>query len=40
VSGRGLALVDALADRWGVEPRGAVGKTVWALLVLPEGDVS
>ncbi|MBT2364751.1 ATP-binding protein [Streptomyces sp. ISL-10] len=30
VSGRGLVLVDVLADRWGVEPRPAVGKTVWA----------
>lgn len=30
VSGRGLVLVDVLADRWGVEPRPDVGKTVWA----------
>ncbi|WP_031507418.1 ATP-binding protein [Streptomyces megasporus] len=32
-SGRGLLLVDALADRWGVDERGpgpAPGKTVWA----------
>lgn len=32
-SGRGLFLVDVLADRWGVssrEPAGCVGKTVWA----------
>lgn len=29
-SGRGLLLVDALAERWGWEPREAVGKTVWA----------
>ncbi|MFC1418970.1 SpoIIE family protein phosphatase [Streptacidiphilus cavernicola] len=28
VSGRGLLLVDVLADRWGVEPHPA-GKTVW-----------
>lgn len=29
-SGRGLHLVDALADRWGVEPDGrGLGKTVW-----------
>ncbi|AVH55858.1 hypothetical protein C4B68_08830 [Streptomyces dengpaensis] len=27
---RGLVLVDALADRWCVEPRLPVGKTVWA----------
>lgn len=30
VSGRGLVLVDVLADRWGAEPRDPVGKTVWA----------
>ncbi|MFG2496909.1 ATP-binding protein [Streptomyces sp. NPDC048441] len=30
--GRGLLLVGALADDWGVEPRGGVGKTVWAVL--------
>ncbi|MCP3821901.1 ATP-binding protein [Streptomyces sp. A3M-1-3] len=29
VSGRGLLLVDALADGWGVEPRVPCGKTVW-----------
>ncbi|GAA3077384.1 ATP-binding protein [Streptomyces glomeratus] len=28
-SGRGLLLVEALADRWGVEPR-SPGKRVWA----------
>ncbi|WP_309484371.1 ATP-binding protein [Streptomyces himalayensis] len=29
--GRGLVLVDSLADRWGVDPRtDGVGKTVWA----------
>ncbi|MET8409439.1 ATP-binding protein [Streptomyces sp. NPDC005195] len=38
-SGRGLLLVDALADRWGTEPRPPSGKTVWALLVQsPPGD--
>ena len=31
-SGRGLTLVSALADRWGVTPRPAGGKTVWAEL--------
>lgn len=36
-SGRGLALVEALADEWGVKPRDTVGKIVWATLVLPEG---
>ena len=29
-SGRGLLLVDALAVRWGSEPRHPLGKTVWA----------
>ncbi|ANB09858.1 hypothetical protein SAM40697_5905 [Streptomyces ambofaciens] len=31
-SGRGLLLVDALADRWGTEPFPPSGKTAWALL--------
>lgn len=31
-NGRGLALVDALASRWGVLPRPARGKVVWAVL--------
>ncbi|MFF3328005.1 ATP-binding protein [Streptomyces sp. NPDC002888] len=31
-SGRGLLLVDALADRWGTEPWPPSGKTVWAEL--------
>ncbi|MDQ8707230.1 ATP-binding protein [Streptomyces sp. LHD-70] len=29
-SGRGLILVDALADRWGVEDRTPFGKIVWS----------
>ncbi|MCQ4082159.1 ATP-binding protein [Streptomyces sp. RB6PN25] len=29
-SGRGLLLVDALADRWGTRPFPPSGKTVWA----------
>ncbi|GAA2399266.1 ATP-binding protein [Streptomyces glaucosporus] len=29
-SGRGLLLVDALADRWGTDPYPPGGKTVWA----------
>lgn len=34
--GRGLELVDALADGWGVEPRAnGVGKTVWVVLAVP-----
>jgi anti-sigma regulatory factor (Ser/Thr protein kinase) len=34
VSGRGIALVSALAERWGVDS-GADGKTVWVELALP-----
>ncbi|AXI77939.1 ATP-binding protein [Peterkaempfera bronchialis] len=35
-SGRGLAVLDALADEWGCEPRDCgVGKTVWAVLGRP-----
>lgn len=30
VSGRGLALVEALAEDWGVAPQPGGGKTVWA----------
>lgn len=29
LGGRGVALVDACADRWGVTPRPPEGKTVW-----------
>jgi anti-sigma regulatory factor (Ser/Thr protein kinase) len=32
--GRGLLLIDALASRWGVQPR-PEGKTVWCELRLP-----
>jgi anti-sigma regulatory factor (Ser/Thr protein kinase) len=28
--GRGIRLVSAIADKWGVEVRGAAGKTIWA----------
>ena len=28
-SGRGLALLDAVVDKWGVGPRSGGGKTVW-----------
>ncbi|MCX5339094.1 SpoIIE family protein phosphatase [Streptomyces atratus] len=35
VSGRGLMLVDRLADLWGVESRGC-GKSVWCEFVIPE----
>ncbi|MFD7832385.1 ATP-binding protein [Kitasatospora sp. NPDC059803] len=34
-SGRGLTLIDALADRWGSIPRRPNAKTVWAELDLP-----
>jgi anti-sigma regulatory factor (Ser/Thr protein kinase) len=34
VSGRGLTLVDVLADEWGVEARGD-GKCVWSEFVMP-----
>lgn len=33
--GRGLLLVDALAQAWGVWQRGRYGKTVWALILAP-----
>ncbi|WP_418955434.1 SpoIIE family protein phosphatase [Streptomyces tritici] len=35
-SGRGLLLLDALSDRWGVEPRGE-GKAVWCEIGPPAG---
>ncbi|BAC74999.1 protein phosphatase [Streptomyces avermitilis] len=35
VSGRGLLLVDRLADVWGVEARGS-GKCVWCEFIVPE----
>ncbi|MGC9378397.1 ATP-binding protein [Streptomyces sp. MH13] len=38
-SGRGLALVTALADRWGVAPGLPPRKTVWAELALPAQEV-
>ncbi|MGD3108442.1 SpoIIE family protein phosphatase [Streptomyces sp. YGL11-2] len=34
-SGRGLLLVEALADRWGAEPRGS-GKALWCEFALPD----
>jgi len=35
-SGRGLALVAALAGEWGTEPRpGGIGKTIWFELRVP-----
>lgn len=38
--GRGLLIVDALADAWGVSDRVGVGKLVWALWRLADGDVA
>ena len=38
-SGRGLQIVDALADVWGVIPKEkAVGKTVWVTIALRQSD--
>ncbi|MFB7895015.1 ATP-binding protein [Streptomyces xiamenensis] len=35
-NGRGLLLVEALADYWGCAPRdGGIGKTVWAVIIVP-----
>lgn len=39
-SGRGLLLVEALADCWGVMPRLPSGKTVWAECAVPVGTVA
>ncbi|MCC3654179.1 ATP-binding protein [Streptomyces sp. S07_1.15] len=36
--GRGLLLVAALADAWGIGDRDGPGKVVWAHLSLPPGD--
>ncbi|MGW1397261.1 ATP-binding protein [Streptomyces sp. NPDC002405] len=35
-SGRGLLLVDALADRWGIAEERFPRKTIWAELCLPQ----
>lgn len=35
-SGRGLMLIEVLADAWGVEPRGE-GKSIWFELYEPDG---
>jgi hypothetical protein len=39
IDGRGLAIVAALADRWGVESDG-LGQSVWAELSLPRASSS
>ncbi|MER7200194.1 ATP-binding protein, partial [Streptomyces sp. NPDC000188] len=38
-SGRGLVLMELLAHRWGVDPRGE-GKSIWFELYEPSADVS
>ncbi|MFI6456538.1 ATP-binding protein [Streptosporangium amethystogenes] len=39
--GRGLAIVEALADRWGIVPvPGGIGKTVWAAWGISHSDAS
>ncbi|MCC3779123.1 ATP-binding protein [Streptomyces sp. UNOB3_S3] len=35
--GRGLVLVEALSERWGVTARRGVGKSVWAVITVPGG---
>ncbi|MEV5568115.1 ATP-binding protein [Streptomyces sp. NPDC052196] len=37
VSGRGLQLVAALSDGWGVEDRASAGKIVWSCFKATEG---
>ncbi|ANW21489.1 ATP-binding protein [Streptomyces clavuligerus] len=36
-SGRGLSLIAAVSETWGVEPTGDTGKTVWFTLATPPG---
>ncbi|MEV0123957.1 ATP-binding protein [Streptomyces sp. NPDC050703] len=38
--GRGLALVAALSESWGVRPEGNAGKVVWFTLPAPEPSVT
>lgn len=37
ISGRGLQLVAALSDEWGVEDRASAGKIVWSCFKTTEG---
>ncbi|MDM7830389.1 ATP-binding protein [Cellulomonas sp. MW9] len=39
LSGRGVLLIDRLADAWGVQPHTDGGKTVWFEVVREEGTV-
>jgi two-component sensor histidine kinase len=34
-TGRGLRIIDMFSDAWGVEHRGASGKTVWFTITVP-----
>ncbi|NEB95905.1 ATP-binding protein [Streptomyces bauhiniae] len=36
LTGRGLVLVDSLADDWGTGPRDGLGKVVWVEFKVPE----
>ncbi|MFI0980535.1 ATP-binding protein [Streptomyces sp. NPDC021093] len=38
--GRGLALIEAVSESWGVRPQGASGKTVWFALPAPVAAVA
>jgi anti-sigma regulatory factor (Ser/Thr protein kinase) len=35
-AGRGMAIIEAMSNRWGVEPRTSGGKTVWFEIDLDE----
>jgi len=37
-TGRGLQIVDMLAEDWGVEPLAGRGKTVWFTVLVPAAD--
>ncbi len=39
-SGRGLGLIAAVSESWGVQPRGEAGKVVWFTLSAPPSSVS
>lgn len=39
-SGRGLALIEAVSESWGIRPRGAAGKVVWFTLPAPDAAVA
>ncbi len=39
-TGRGLRIVDLLAERWGVDDASANGKTVWFIVVVTAADAA